>query len=303
MKPSPLILSLLLTLFLLPGCPDSDDDDDNGGDDDSAGGDDDDAVGDDDDAVGDDDDDTAPESTDGSVSITLYRMPDGQGGVLEGGSFNAMFFEELVAPTGGVVTGMPSGPEECVVTTYTYDELMGGTQGEYEYLSAGPITVEGPGLSFTVQPTSAAGIVSYSQIFHPGGDQPVPGSTYDVSAAGADLSAFTTTVELPVDLELTSPPIAQNFQASGDFEIQWSGGDADSVWISVSSSSGEDYGTVYCEANNDGSFTVPGNQLGQIPSGGATLTVTQPIWDYVEVDGYWIYVFGGTYSTASGGVG
>jgi hypothetical protein len=305
-------LALVCSLSLFIGCPapshdgnPSDDDDAVGDDDDAVGddddvvGDDDDAVGDDDDAVGDDDDATIPESTDGNVSLTLYRMPDGQGGVMEGGSFGAMFFEELVAPTGGVVYDMPAGPEDCAVTTYTYNDLMSGTQGQYDYLSAGPLTVEGPGGSFTVQPTTGGGVVSYSELLQLGSDL-VPGATYEIDAAGADLSAFHATIEMPADLNVTSPSIAQTFHANGALDVQWSGGENASVWISVSTVAGQNYGYAYCEVTNDGSFTVPANVMGQLPAGDATLTVTQPLWDYVEVDGLWIYLFGAVYVSVTG---
>ena len=305
-------LALACSLALFIGCPaptrddnpsDDDDavgdDDDAVGDDDDAVGDDDDAVGDDDDAVGDDDDATIPESTDGNIALTLYRMPDGVGGVNEGGSFSAMFFEELAAPTGGVVYDMPAGPEDCAVTTYTYSDLVGGTPGQYDYLSAGPLTVQGPGGSFTVQPSFGGGVVSYSELLQLGSDL-VPGATYEIDAAGADLSPFHATIEMPADLTVTSPPIAQSFSAPGALDIQWSGGENASVWISVSVVAGQNYGYVYCEANNDGSFSVPSTVMAQLPSGDATLTVTQPLWDYVEVDGYWIYLFGAVYVTVNG---
>ena len=293
-----LALSLILSLSLLPGCPGSDDDD-SWSDDDSAG-DDDDAVGDDDD-VSDDDDATVPASTDGNVSVTLYRMPDGMGGVMEGGNFSAMFFEEIVAPTGGVEHTMPTGPEDCQITLYTDQELHSGTQGQYAYFSAGELTVDGPNGSFVVQPMGGT-VVTYQHVMQLGADL-VPGGTYDVDAAGAEFPSFQASIDLPDDLDLHSPAVTQTLQIDGAVDVQWSTGSDATVYISVSSTDGQDYGYIYCEAANDGSFTVPANLIDQMPAGTANLSVTQAQWDYVEVDGYWVYLFGAVYVTASGFVG
>jgi len=292
MNPYYLTLTLILSLVLLPGCPDSDDDDSWGDDDD---------MGDDDDDVGDDDDTEVPESTDGTIAMTLYRMPDGMGGVMEGGSFTAMFFREIVAPTGGVEHTMPAGPEDCQITLYTDEELHSGTQGQYDYLSAGTLTVDGPNGSFDVEPMGGD-VVTYQHVMQIGGDL-VPGSTYDIAAPGADLSAFQTSLDMPQDLDLHTPDVAQTLQIDGAVDVQWSTGSDATIYISISATDGQDYGYIYCEANNDGSFTVPANLIDQLPAGTASLSVTQSQWGYHEVDGYWIYLFGAVYVTASGFVG
>ncbi len=308
--------ALVLTLLLL-GCPPDragDDDDTGSGGDDDAVGDDDDAVGDDDDAVGDDDDDSeaddddiydddddvVPDSINGSITISHYRMPDGMGGVLESAYFGALFYDVVVEPSGTLEFATPAGTDDCAITLYDLDDLNGGSAGQYAYLDAGVLTVVWPGGNpFTVQPQYPGDLVSYQQELALG-SQLVFGQQYEVDSSGADLSPFHGALRMPLELDLTSPHPGQTFHLEGALDVQWTGGDSDDVWIYLSTSDGFEYGYVSCQAANDGSFSVPANLANQLPSGTATFSLSQSMFHYVEVDGRWIYLSGMTSLSATG---
>ena len=309
-----------LAVLLMIGCPpdpatdddaagDDDavgDDDDAVGDDDDAAGDDD-AVGDDDDAVGDDDDiwdddddTTLPDSLNGSITISHYRMPDGMGGFLESAYFSALFYDVVVEPSGTLEFATPAGTDDCAITLYDLDDLSGGNAGHYAYLDAGALTVVWPGGNpFTVQPQYPGGLVSYQQELNLN-TQLVFGQQYEVDSTGGDLSSFHVAVRMPLELTLTSPNPLQTFHVNGALDAQWGGGDSDDVWIYLTSSDGFEFGYIACQAANDGGFSIPGNLVSQLPPGAATFSLSQTMYHHADVDGRGIYLAGMTSLSATG---
>jgi len=307
---------VVLTPLLLLGCTqDGGDDDDTGGqpDDDDTGDDDtgDDDTGDDDtgdDDTGDDDtgdDDTGdddteiPERADGYVSLSAYHMPDGMGGILNYAYFMATFSVEIQPYVAAVVPNMPAGTDDCAVTVYTAADLEGGSPGEYERQSAGPIGVTGPGASYTVPPLTDGDTVYYQQALQLGSELQFD-SSYDVSAPGGDFPGFDETIVIHPDITLVSPAITDSFTVGNSLSVQWTGGSAGDLTLYLGITGNDEYGTVYCQPANDGEFTIPANAIQQLPPGMAVLSVSQYSEDFVDLGGRWLMLTGATGEYANG---
>jgi hypothetical protein len=311
------VRALALLTALLPwfaGCPperpdgvDGDDDaDDDAVDDDDVV--DDDDIADDDDIVDDDiaddddvadDDDAVPESTDGYVSV--LRSEDPYGG--ETSYFTAILYEVVVEPVLGVVYEQPSGPGDCALTTYTLDDLYGGTDGQLDYQSAGTLTLDGPAGSFTVEPENGrGGYIGYT-VELPNTPQ-LMDADHDVTAAGAQFPGFDIAgaIETPAQVRLEAPEVDTSFVVGGAMTVQWAGGDPVPLWITLmaSSATGQEYGVIMCQADNDGEFTIDAGLVGQLPSGSAYLQLVQSNVRYEQISGRWLAFSGSSNVTAYG---
>ncbi len=310
-----LALALAVPVTLLPGCPSDDDDDDNGpDDDDSAATDDDDVTDDDDDDTGDDDtsdDDTyVPEETDGQITLTYSEEPAGGGGVSRSGRFYAHFPTEI-SPGSGDYVPLPTDLDQCEVAIYNDNDLSGFTPPTYSYESAGTMTVSGPWGDMLTDPFMAGDEVYYQLIVDPD-TQLEFGGWYGVSAAGGDFPAFDAPyrLEMPPELILTTPSVAQPFHVQNALDVAWSGGDPDepvglfltSMYIATWPWEESAYGFLACQAANDGQFTIPGGMLGQMPEGDASFVLLHSVTHYKEVDGRWLAFSGVVNLSASGDI-
>ena len=293
------LCALAALTLLLAGCPTTPpyvvDDDDASGDDDTG----DDATGDDDTG---DDDDSVPEIIEGYVSMTFSENAVmGVSAVLTG-----TFFEIIEDGVPGVEYGFPDVIDECVLTLYDDDEAHSGTPAIWAYESAGVLSVVGGDIDVSVTPTVSGDTVVYQQTLDPGALDVA--TRYDVSATGEDFAAFDApaAIEMPEPIHITGPALELPFEADGDLEVTWSGGDVGSLlaYISSTDSSVEPYqhGFLICEVTGDGHFTMPGDLIDQLPSGYATLVLTQSRSSYVDVEGRWIALTGNVNSSVTGTV-
>jgi hypothetical protein len=89
-------------------------------------------------------------------------------------------------------------------------------------------------------------------------------------------------VALPAPLEVTSPTLDSGAELErADTELQWTKGSADSVTIEILGETPQRIFVLRCQATDDGSFTIPGDLLDQLPAGlDISLYVTrlQDVW-------------------------
>ena len=282
-----LLLCLLVSLAL--GCPfgppvgDDDDDDDSAGDDD----DDDDATGDDDTG---DDDDMFSGGTDGSLGLMFTHTANAGFGVVSG------TFANIITPaTPGYETEIPVGMDSCALTPFTMDELQGGDPGEYEYQSAGTITVDGGGLSLELEPEDLDGTLTYQQTLIEA--QLTFGIDYDVSASGGEFPAFTGVLPMTDRLTITTPDLGGGMFPilDGPLDVEWSGADGSDAALFLTLTGEDKIGAVVvCIVTNDGSFSIPANVIDQLPSGTGTLLVEQYNWTETTVQGRSLALFAGS---------
>ncbi len=285
------ITVLLAILGLaLSGCP-ADEPGGGGGDDD-----DDDSAnpGDDDDFIGDDDDFHA--ETEGTVSL-MYSNANGMDfGVNFGAGFNT-----IVTPaTPGYMTNLPVGMDDCALTHFTQEELLGGDPGEYISESAGTITLSGGGINLDIEPQNQQGTIVYAEMFPT--NQFQFSTDYSVTAAGDEFPAFSGTLPMTSQLTLVTPEPQGMFQLpGGDFLIEWSGYDgSDAAIIMTFVDQDQNGAAIFCIVNNDGSFTVPGNLIDQFPAGSGSMMVEQYTWEHISAGGRTVALLGGAGVMAAG---
>jgi len=275
--------------FALVGCPAPE----SGG-----GGDDDDSAnpGDDDDFFPDDDDDDMNAETDGTVSLMYSEA----GGMDFGVNFAATFNTVVTPATPGYMTNIPVGMDDCAITHFTQDELMGGDPGEYVSESAGTISLSGAGISVDIDPQNQDGVIGYAQQFPTG--QFDFGVDYAVSAAGDEFPAFSGTLQMTAQPALVTPEAQGMFQVlGGDFPVEWAGYDGSEAGIFMTFMGQDQNGAVIlCIINNDGAFTIPGNLVDQLPSGSGSLMVEQYNWSQTTAGGRTVAIMAGAGVIASG---
>ena len=278
--------------LVLTGCPaeepgggdDDDDDSANPGDDD----DDDDVIGDDDDFWGGD--------TEGTVSL-MYANASGMD---FGVTFTATFNTIVTPATPGYLTNVPVGMDDCALTHFPQDELLGGDPGEYVSESAGTINLSGGGISLDVEPQSQQGTIGYNETLPTGQFQ--FSTDYAVTAAGDEFPGFSGTLPMTSMPTLVTPEPEGFFQiAGGDFPIEWTGYDgSDAAIIMTFVDEFQDGAVIICIVNNDGSFTVPGNLIDQFPTGSGSLMVEQYTWETISAGGRNVALLAGAGVMATG---
>ncbi|MDP7110377.1 MAG: hypothetical protein QGH45_00365, partial [Myxococcota bacterium] len=204
----------------------------------------------------------------------------------------------------GVEYEFPDVIDDCVLTLYDDDEAHSGSAAVWNHQSAGSLSIVGGELDLTVTPTVGGDTIVYQQQIGPA-DLAVA-TTYDVSAAGDDFPAFDAPagIDMPEPIHLTAPALELPFEADGDLEVTWSGGDIGSLLVYISSTDSSvdpsQHGFLICEVTGDGHFTMPGDLIDQLPSGYASLVLTQSRTTYPEVEGRWIALTGNVNSSATG---
>ena len=283
MREAWILLCLLACLAI--GCPtnpyggDDDDDDDASGDDDTG-----------DDDTGDDDDMFSGAETDGSLGLMFSETGNMTFGLVSGS------FADIVTPaTPGYETEIPVGVDACALTPFTMDELQGGDEGEYEYQSAGTISVDGGELSLELEPQDLEGVLSYQQTIPEA--QFTFGIDYDVSATGDEFPAFSGILPMTDRLQITSPDVGEGMFPilDGDLAVEWSGADGSDAGLFLTMTGENEEGAVIiCIVANDGSFAIPAPLIDQLPRGTGTLLVEQYTWTETTVGGRSLALFAGS---------
>ena len=214
----------------------------------------------------------------GYVFLQSYDAMNLPGTPTRGGSASAGFYGTAGTCTGDQTVGA------CTVSTCT--STMQPTA-----VSAGVVTLSGAAQPIMLTPgtdKTYTAFMSMSPLFA-GGESVV------VSAAGADVPAFSKSITMPGKATITSPskPAAGTFLAvsrSADFSVTWTGGGSGSLQIFVSGTSGR----VTCRfpAGSD-SAAVPAAALAMLPAGNGSFAMAaiadgeQDAGDYaVDVSAY-----------------
>jgi hypothetical protein len=215
------------------------------------------------------------------------RILDYSDGRFEGSEALATFFtvDSVVQEwqTGEVLDPL-EGLDDCGLSQYGQDGI--GTSAELTWLDPGAVDlVDGAGaspmlrapggfaLNYTTDPYDYAAVVS--------------GDTYGLSVAGSagpeSWDGFAAVelpdlVTVPDRLEVTSPaPLGPGVAlARADTELQWTGTSDGPVTILLQTLGDAPWYYLTCSVADDGSFTLPGALLSQLPAGaGALIRVTR----------------------------
>lgn len=238
---------------------------------------------------------------DGFVHLRYSHLFD-SGSIDVVGQADAEFYQTVAPYRSGLE--LPTNRDECGVTLYSGTNPPGMRPGEFDYESAGTLSFVGPVSGWDIEPTTAGSKTSYSL------EVPIQilrlGEAYDVFAPGAAFPAFNLPdgLHMPDEVQLTAPPPEGPFSVSGDFPVEWTGGDATEVWISLRvEGSGGQVGQLVCLATADGNFPIPASYIDQLPDGNAsfefrqldTRPITVPGGRTIELSG--IIVLGNTAGT------
>ncbi len=155
----------------------------------------------------------------------------------------------------------------CVVTEYVSSSSGGGSSLSVTYLDAGTINVQGPAGTY---PLTAISKGTYdSQL--PATAIPTTGGAFVFNGSGgADVGAFTATVNLPNPiLTWTNQSAAATINRAQGLQVNWTGGGSGTyVFISGSSESNGVVAGFSCYAPQSAlQFTVPPYVLSVLPAG------------------------------------
>lgn len=99
---------------------------------------------------------------------------------------------------------------------------------------------------------------------------------------------------MPPRLELHEPSATPMFPIDGALDLAWTGGGSMTLaWLMVNNEAGHG-GAIWCLMENDGSFTIPAQDIAQLPSGVGPLYVESVEYDEMQVDGRGIGFTAGT---------
>ncbi len=223
-----------------------------------------------------------PNLTIGQVSLTRSTtQSSGIGGVGAGikkSDDGSAVFLKLKFPTGGFPVSLVDSVSfgACTVTTFstTSQSILGDFS--FQGLDAGPsISINGPGGTRSITQETSPGLAGYYSAML--GDAS-PGNHLDVGkytitgSGGADVGAFTTSVNVPQPLLWTNQAALGTVNRASGVQVTWSGGDP-SAYVDIGGSSfallsGDKFlgATFTCRARvSDGSFTVPPVVLLSLP--------------------------------------
>ncbi|HKX00380.1 MAG TPA: hypothetical protein VJN43_21750 [Bryobacteraceae bacterium] len=200
----------------------------------------------------------------GLAALIQTHAPDKTGNIVITNSTDAAFIKY----TGLYAPSYSLSPGGCLLN-YRSAAIPGITG-----LDAGSITLAGPaGSPVTLKPQFKGAfyaLLSADAI-------PSAGGTFTFTGTGgADVGAFTSTLQLSTLLNWTNPEVAANIDRSKDLHITWTGGNPGSyVYISGTSTDSARLNLSFiCMAKaDDGGFTVPSNILLGISAGTGGLLV------------------------------
>jgi hypothetical protein len=123
--------------------------------------------------------------------------------------------------------------------------------------SAGVVTIAGLNDDdLTATPDSDTPPVDYElDVGEPPGDIFNDGATLTITAAGAEVPAFTGEVVVPAGLAGVGLPGV--ISRSAPLEVTWTASDADEMWFWIGGFDGKNIDLIWCRSPDDGSVTVP----------------------------------------------
>jgi len=176
----------------------------------------------------------------------------------------------------------------CVVSTHVSGQATPPPTATVQYLDAGAITVNGPGITGTkpiAKSSPGAGILLYSLILDNTATTLAAGTYNFTGAGGPDVGSFTTSYTMPTPFAWTNQSSLSTVVRANGATITWSGGDP-AGYVTISGQSELNGATAAtsvsvsftCTARvTDGSFTIPPVVLLALPpttpAPGATFTV------------------------------
>lgn len=218
------------------------------------------------------------EETEGSVSLLHMQMPGFGNSV----GFQAAFADIVVPAADDVYPQTPSEPDQCATAQYTLDDVENMDLGEYVDQSAGSIALSGQGLSVDLEPALEDGQLAYRADFEEG--EITYGTDYEVSATGEDFPAFSGVLETTEPIEVVS--LDGYDTLDGDVSILWEGTDGAHAYVVLAVVTAEfDARGIVCTVENDGSFTIPGALVAELPQGSPSLMLQQFNYRRQEVEG------------------
>jgi hypothetical protein len=197
----------------------------------------------------------------GIVQIFNGTIQDGTETIT--GTFGIAYFFDAPGADGGDCTVTTHG--DCKVRTCT-----GGTPSTPTSVSAGTITVEGKEtLILTPDATNDYELAGGTGLLWD------PGQTITISAAGAEVPAFTHALQASSPVTVTSPaaPPADtplSLDRSKDFVLTWTGGTTGAVTTLWKVEGTDPFVSIQCAfAASDGEGTVPAAALQALPESGS----------------------------------
>jgi hypothetical protein len=176
-------------------------------------------------------------------------------------SANASFWQANgPLPQGGCTT---TSSGACTLTECPPANTDAGTPQPVTPPTAGNITISGGKRTVTLSPKADGSYpteVDSMKALYAGGE------TLTVSAAGAQVPAFSTTLTAPARIKVSTMPPTSITRSAG-FPIAWSGGNTGEVTLGLYA--GTSWITCSAPATS-GSAVIPGTLLGKLPAGAAT---------------------------------
>jgi uncharacterized protein (TIGR03437 family) len=156
-------------------------------------------------------------------------------------------------------------PGGCIATPYITAVPVPGVTG----LDVGAVTLSGPaGLDVTLKSQGIKGV--FYALLASGGIPDAGGTFVFKGTGGADVGAFTSTLNLSQLMKWTNPEVATSIDRTKDMTVKWTGGNPGTyIFIGgTSTADGIGYGGFTCLTHADaGQFTVPSYILSVLPAG------------------------------------
>jgi hypothetical protein len=117
------------------------------------------------------------------------------------------------------------------------------------------------------------------------GDEVTFGGKYTINSGGAgDYGAFSSEITFPTKLSIAQPagcgPTGFLPQDRA-LDVRWNDPSDDEVWITLSvvdSGTPRRSWSLFCQAKNDGEFTIPADMMAKLPSGVTSQTLSMNHW-------------------------
>jgi hypothetical protein len=219
-----------------------------------------------------------PTTKSGGVTVQSYTATQATTGTaLAAGDLSAEFEAASACPT---TTIGPCVLSSCGIPTATAE-------------SAGTITVTGALVPASISPAADK---TYTALM----TQPLfsGGETLTVTAAGADVPAFTHTLVAPAKITITSPakPASASpylmIDRSAGFSVAWTGGGASTVQIALLGGTGSNLDLSCHFPASAGSATIPASALAMLPAGTGGFAMAAIATDSLVAGDYAISLFG-----------
>jgi len=176
------------------------------------------------------------------------------------------------------------GTDDCGLARMGRNGL--GTESDIVWLDPGSVSLETADGWVPMDRQEGGFVLNWGLDFAKAGVTPDETALYGLDAggskgvgkwgpfAGIELDDI---VALPAELEITSPTLGDGVEIDrADTELQWTKGGDGTVTIEIVGETPMRIFDLRCKATDDGSFTIPGDLLDQLPAGlEVTLTMTR----------------------------